>query len=340
MQRSAASTAEFRGSVVKTEAPRALVWIAGAVLVLSVYNAVLAGAPAWTDALHAGVFIVLVCGAWVTSREGTRPRAMPWVVAACLAVVVVAIEVETWANPTPWGMAYTLVGIVAYAAFVLNPPAAGLAALPMVVGYLLVTVTRFPDDVVQWCGVGLAALLISALLLRVRLKGIDALGDLTEQSRALATRDPLTGAFNRRGMEERVGAVAAFAGRRGEPVFVVFVDINGLKLANDAYGHDVGDEVIRATANALRGTVRASDFVGRWGGDEFVILGSGIPMPPAALAERLDDRLKASGIPEQAWSAGVSLGIATADPTDLDFDDLVQRADHDMYERRRATRGP
>ncbi len=338
MQHSAASTAEFRGSVVKKEAPRALLWIAGAVLLLSVYNALLVGAAVWTDALHVVVLIVLLFGAWFTSRPGTRPRAMPWVVATCLAVVVVALEVETWENPTPWGMAYTLVGIAAYAAFVLNPLAAGLAAIPMVVGYVLDTLVRFPDDLLQWWGVGLAALLIGALLLRVRLNGIDALGELTEQSRALATRDLLTGAFNRRGMEERVEAVAASARRHDEPVFVVFVDINGLKRANDIYGHDVGDEVIRATANALRGIVRASDFVGRWGGDEFVVLGSGTPVPPEALADRLDDRLKSSGVPEETWSTGVSLGFATASPTDLDFDDLVRRADHDMYDRRRAPR--
>jgi diguanylate cyclase (GGDEF)-like protein len=338
VQHSAASTAEFRGSVVKKEAPRALLMIAGAVFVLSIYNALVVGAAAWTDALHVAVLIVLLFGAWLTSRRGTRPRAMPWVVAVCLAVLVLAIEVETWENPTPWGMAYTLVGIVAYAAFVLDPLAAGLAAIPMIVGYVVVTAARFPDDALQWWGVGLAALLVGALLLRVRLNGIDALGDLTEQSRTLATRDPLTGVFNRRGIEERVDAVASSARRRDEPIFVVFVDINGLKRANDVHGHDAGDDVIRATANALRGIVRASDFVGRWGGDEFVVLGSGTPMPPEALAERLDGRLADSGIPRHIWSTGVSLGVATASPVDLDFDDLVLQADRQMYGRRRAVR--
>jgi diguanylate cyclase (GGDEF)-like protein len=338
MQRSTASTAEFRGSVVKGEAPRALLWIAGVVVVSSVYTAAFVAAPAWTDALHVGVVVVLLVGSWVVSRPNVPLRAMPWIVAACVVGIVVALEVETLEEPTPVRMAYTLIAIAAYAAFVLDPLAAGVAAVPMVIGYVLVAWVRFPDDLVQWLGVGLASVLVGGLLLRVRLAGIDALGALSEQSRELATRDALTGALNRRGLEEHVEAVAAWARRHDEPVFVVFVDINGLKLANDAHGHDVGDDVIRATANALRGIVRASDFVGRWGGDEFVVLGAGTPMPPEALAQRLDDRLGSSGIPASVWCAGVSLGVGTASPVDLDFDGLVRQADRDMYERRRAVR--
>ncbi len=334
-----ASTAEFRGSVVKREAPRALLWISGVVLLLAVYNAVLAGAPLWTDLMYLGVVAVFLAGARLAAWTRTRAVDMPWIVAACGVVVVLALEAEVWAEGSVIGMAYVLICMTAYAPFVLAPLAAGLAALPMVIGFVVVVRSVFPDDLVLWCGAGLAALLVGSVLLRVRLSGIDALGALTAQSRALATRDPLTGVFNRRGIEERIEGMASSAERREEPVFVIFVDINGLKRANDAHGHEFGDDLIRAAANALRGIVRASDVVGRWGGDEFVIVGTGAPMPTAALAQRIDDQLRASGIPQDMWSEGVSLGMATAHAADLDFADLVRRADRDMYERRGTVRG-
>lgn len=339
MSTSRAATAEFRGSVVKQEAPRALVAVAAVVLVLSVVVALVAPQPLWMNLLNLAVVGVFLAGAWFTSREGTRAVDMPWVVALCSLVVVVAMQVEAWLDPSAVAMAFVIIGMVAFPPFVLNPLVAALAAIPMVAGFVLVAAAAFPADLLQWCSAVLGAVLVGGLLLRVRLVGIDALGALSEQSRELATRDVLTGALNRRGVEDRVAAMMASASRQEEPFFVVFIDVNGLKAANDEHGHDFGDTVIRAAAHAILGTVRASDVVGRWGGDEFVIVGVGAPLPHDVLSARLDERLRESGIPPDRWSSGLSVGCASSMPQHIDFERLVQAADRDMYARRDSVRG-
>ena len=144
--------------------------------------------------------------------------------------------------------------------------------------------------------------------------------------------------LNRRGVEERVAELVAVARRHEDVVFAKFVDIDGLKAANDRYGHDFGDQVIQSTARALRSTVRAGDLVGRWGGDEFIVVGMGHPLPPETLAERLRIHLGQSGIDLTRWPAALSIGTATAPAGDVDFDSLIATADADMYTRRRSRR--
>ncbi|MFG1988651.1 diguanylate cyclase domain-containing protein [Actinoplanes sp. NPDC048988] len=150
--------------------------------------------------------------------------------------------------------------------------------------------------------------------------------------RRLATSDALTGLPNRAAWIEHV--TAELADRPAE-LTVLFCDLDGFKAVNDRLGHAAGDELLVGVANRLRGCVREDDLIGRFGGDEFVIVCRG-----AGAVDVISDRIRAmvaepfpAGA-EPAW-IGVSMGVAQARAGDS-TDDVVARADLAMYEAKRA----
>lgn len=93
-----------------------------------------------------------------------------------------------------------------------------------------------------------------------------------EVFRRLAMFDPLTGLYNRRFAEQRLGAEIARSERKGASITVVLLDLNDFKQINDRYGHLVGDLVLKEFAERLNKSIRGSDLAVRWGGDEFMLL--------------------------------------------------------------------
>ena len=159
----------------------------------------------------------------------------------------------------------------------------------------------------------------AAALVRAQL-----LGRLSEQ----ATRDELTGLVNRREWYRRLDAALVRARRSGEPLSIVILDVNGLKLVNDRDGHAAGDRLLRSVGSRWASTLRESDVLGRIGGDEF-----GIVLEQAAdvQAAEVVDRLRAVLDPDQSAAAG----IATWDGEES-AGQLVDRADEAMYRQKRA----
>ena len=88
----------------------------------------------------------------------------------------------------------------------------------------------------------------------------------------LATQDPLTELYNRRGFYGYLRQWTSYATRYGHPLSVLLIDIDRFKTINDTFGHPAGDDALKTVAEALRRAVRTSDIVGRYGGDEFAIL--------------------------------------------------------------------
>lgn len=150
-----------------------------------------------------------------------------------------------------------------------------------------------------------------------------------------ATTDDLTGLLNRRAFEARLATAGCEADAL--PLTLFFLDLDGFKAINDAYGHLVGDAVLSTVARRIKAAVRDSDAAARTGGDEFSILCTRID---AALAEVIAARLLAAlNEPVHLDSAelhvAASLGVATAYHAD-EVADLVVRADQDMYEHKRS----
>lgn len=147
-----------------------------------------------------------------------------------------------------------------------------------------------------------------------------------------AVRDPVTGAYNRRYLDEQITAELAFASRHALPLSVLLVDIDHFKGVNDTYGHQVGDAVLRMVADAVHRQVRPEDIVARYGGDELVIVARETTAEGAAkLAERVRRGInEADG--RYAGMVSVSVGVATFSPTsDIGAHELLAAADRGMY---------
>jgi diguanylate cyclase (GGDEF)-like protein len=143
----------------------------------------------------------------------------------------------------------------------------------------------------------------------------------------LARTDPLTGAANRRELEERFDLAAYRASRDGIPFSILIIDLDGFKEVNDRLGHLAGDEVLASMARVIRGRLRPTDLLARWGGDEFIILLDGNEESARALARRISAAVCAApDIP-----VGFSSGVAAYRDSD-DLTSLTRRADNAMYQ--------
>jgi diguanylate cyclase (GGDEF)-like protein len=173
-------------------------------------------------------------------------------------------------------------------------------------------------------------------LLRDVADQVMALFELRRMAAALArvaSTDPLTGLANRRSVEAAIRNAVARAERGLGTPSVVVADLDGFKGVNDTYGHQAGDALLRAVADALMGTARSVDTVGRIGGDEFVVLleHTGGPGADAAL-QRLRTGIQSALTDPSGGSLplGAALGITTYRPGDS-VASLLARADAEMY---------
>ena len=151
-----------------------------------------------------------------------------------------------------------------------------------------------------------------------------------------AQHDPLTGLPNRRRMQDALGSSL-----RADAVAVLFVDLDGFKPVNDAYGHEAGDDLLRQVAERLGGCVRDGDVLSRVGGDEFVVLMPGVR--DRADADAMSARVRAAieapfTVLGHPLAIGASVGVHLAPPAG-DPDQALRAADHAMYQVKRAGGG-
>lgn len=168
-----------------------------------------------------------------------------------------------------------------------------------------------------------------------------ALAAANEEVKRLAITDPLTGCYNRRFFDE-IGRRELERHRRyGRPLSVMFVDLNRFKVLNDQFGHDAGDQVLRTLGQLLQRQVRQSDYVIRWGGDEFLLLLTCTVEEAALKAEELKAvfafEREATGLPEDT---GLSVGVAAVEDSADTLTDAIRNADSEMYRDKLAERRP
>jgi diguanylate cyclase (GGDEF)-like protein len=159
--------------------------------------------------------------------------------------------------------------------------------------------------------------------------------------RTLATRDALTGALSRRALREEFSRAISLARRHKFELACIFFDLDHFKSVNDTHGHGVGDLVLRTCVEACRGELRATDTIGRFGGEEFAIL---LPHTGAqaalAVAEKVRNAVARCRVEGETGPVRftASFGIAALDGSELDVDQMLKRADTALYAAKAAGR--
>jgi diguanylate cyclase (GGDEF)-like protein len=296
-------------------------------------------------ALAVDLAATAACGVALT-RWGVRHQQLPDpVISGVLAIALVAAGVRMGVLGSPW--AGTDAVLVALGITILRGrrtfTAIAAGGLAVWAACIAVAWWRHPAPGASWLvGWGMfGAVTGLVVVMRAGIVALEqTLDEVRQQAAERAVLDGLTGAANRKGLEMLALPMIENARRQGQAVHCLYIDIDSFKAVNDAAGDAAGDEVLVALAAALKTSVRATDAVARWSGDEFVVLGPGTGTSPLELERRLRSHLnQVSPVPGDVWSARVSIGSATLVPwDDGDLNALLGRAEQDMRLRRTLRR--
>ena len=178
------------------------------------------------------------------------------------------------------------------------------------------------------------------LMRRVDRANFDLVAEV-ERLRLRAFIDALTGVWNRGALSELLQREWERARRGGQPLSIAIADLDFFKRVNDTHGHLVGDEVLKELCTRLKSVIRPYDAVGRYGGEEFVVV---FPGATAELAEGLGERLHAV-VAESDFVVGdlelpitISVGLTTLRGSNDSVEDMLERADQALYAAKRAGR--
>lgn len=175
----------------------------------------------------------------------------------------------------------------------------------------------------------------------ISLRHLEVGKQLLESLKQQASRDPLTNLYNRRYLFGLVETELTRFRRYGEPFSLILIDADYFKRVNDTYGHCAGDAVLCQIAAACEASVRETDVVGRFGGEEFVVL---LPHTEArealVVAERIRAAMKTTELVyrDQVIDVTLSLGVAEVCASSGMFDDILKRADDALYAAKHAGR--
>ncbi|OGW36912.1 MAG: hypothetical protein A2Y97_05275 [Nitrospirae bacterium RBG_13_39_12] len=164
---------------------------------------------------------------------------------------------------------------------------------------------------------------------------------LQEKVRTMAVTDELTSLYNRRGFFNLVEKLLQLCKREKKGIFMLYIDLDGLKKINDTFGHKEGDMALIDIANILRKIYRESDIIARIGGDEFVVIPIGTTEDSARIAtSRLQKSIEIHNAEStRSYKLSLSFGIAYFDPENpCSIDELLVKGDTLMYEQKRHKR--
>ncbi len=341
--------AEFRESRIKSliEVNLKTFWsIAIILLSFGLWDAFVDAAHWWP------AFAIRLIGATVVVATGAfqnlpgKARWLPAMAKVRLVTAVVASAAAAAALDRGYGL-----GVAGLVVIILTGPyvaidsrdlfRTNLMALTALAGFLVVVpLDRF--DQIGTAVFALLAVAVSTLLGRVLESSNRRAFALDLELRRDARTDSLTGLANRRGMQERGRVELKRAKRSGTPVSVLLGDLDHFKSVNDRYGHEAGDVALVQTAVVLRGALRESDALGRWGGEEFIaVLPSTGPAGAAEVAERMRAEIANTAFEGLRERTTISLGVATMTAVDdpaTAWDALVKEADQYLYQAKHEGR--
>jgi len=282
---------------------------------------------------------LLVCAIVVGHRRGRIPACHAGLITGLAAVLVAASVLYTLTRTGgPTEIVYlTLLILLVGSSAMRTPVFCGVVTSLAIVGAMGILVVTESTSVAQrgdWA-IGLGVSVAAAVIVhRARVAGLRKLGAAQDDLQRIAAVDELTGVTSRYGFSLAFPWLVAQAKRQDVDVFALFGDVDGLKVVNDSRGHEFGDQLIRAAANALREHSRSSDLVVRWGGDEFLVIGMG-SAPDLGRFESAVSLTMGALTPDSDQRMSMSMGAASLRQTDSTLESLITAADNDMMRRRR-----
>jgi diguanylate cyclase (GGDEF)-like protein len=332
----ARGTGLLQGVAVR-DIPLALLVTGAVVLVVGVINFLLSDRSDITDVIPDAIVAAgLIAWSVLLRRRNFGGGTVQWSYAFAMVLVVGWLLNEFRLQPDTANMAYVVVVMSVFGPLVLAWFPFATASAVMVAGATTVLIASGWGDARGWIAAYVVAVSAGGLLLSLRLRSLSELAVARAAAERMATTDPLTGVLNRHGLELMAPVLVASAKRYGQPMVVWFADIDGLKAANDGYGHALGDHIITVVADAITASTREGDLVARWGGDEFVIVGLGIESTANPLERRVHEQIRFAGIDTGRWVGTVTFGSASHMPQVATLQELIAEADHAMYRVRHS----
>lgn len=253
-------------------------------------------------------------------------------------IAIVSLMVALWAGVGSATLLQTEAGAPLLSRMVATMLLSSFALLHVARSIGVLSGVLSPDAAIH--GRPQAIMLLTAICLAVAW----GMGSLFMVLDRLASHDALTGLVNRRMTLQRARLLLEDALFKRRPLSVLMMDLDHFKSVNDRFGHLVGDAVLRTFARGAREALRAGDFIGRYGGEEFCVV---LPGAPAEVARSIAERLRTVAerelplVPGQEGPVTVTIGTASYDPDAhgfVDVEDLIQKADHALYEGKRLGR--
>jgi len=276
---------------------------------------------------------------WVIERSGFWVVAIVWLAGMAIGLAGIADDESAWQSLSP-GVFMNMALLVVMAHLWYETHWALVASLVPPVVSTVIGLIRFFDSteyvgrLLQYEGY----VLVIATFTYILSRGRDSL--LTsqveaERMRVLAFEDTLTGLPNRRSVAERLRTLLA-DDLIPTPLSVISFDLDDFKLINDTYGHDAGDRLLRDVADVARGQIPGEAMLGRWGGEEFLVLLPGLGLGAALdIAESLRLALVAHG--EAGMKITASFGVSEVVPGTT-VDDVLRTVDEQLYRAKRSGR--
>jgi diguanylate cyclase (GGDEF)-like protein/PAS domain S-box-containing protein len=171
-------------------------------------------------------------------------------------------------------------------------------------------------------------------------KRITDLKKMEDELRTLTLTDALTGLYNRRGFLKLAEQQLKIANRTNTKIYMLYADLDNLKVINDSYGHQEGDIVLKETARLFSETFRESDIISRIGGDEFVVMPIKDEEDVAGIAARLKHNLdRFNAEKDRKYTLSISIGITHYDPANpVSVEELLSKCDKLMYREKTGKR--
>ena len=191
-----------------------------------------------------------------------------------------------------------------------------------------------------WMMSGVLGLVSAVALMQVVARDQQRNLELLTRLQRDSSTDALTGVANRRELDRCLADLVGYCQQNHTPLCVMMIDIDYFKRLNDTYGHGAGDDVLRNTGETLARFVRSTDFVSRYGGEEFVVVSPGVDLNTArTLSERIRLAVQQQRLPESVSDSQVtvSIGLSGMTPDDAPAE-LLERADNALYCAKNAGR--